>query len=81
MQPTLTSTGNITRVETVWHRINNVMGHIVTPEIWISDIADHKGCLTVTWSVKPTLQLKKWVDDIWKNEFDEAETEHLFIIN
>jgi len=66
------------RMTTLWYRINNVMGHLITPEIWISELKDHKGCLCVTWSVKPTAQLKKWIDDIWKNEFDETQTEHIY---
>ncbi len=72
---------NDERLKALWYRINNKLGKLITPSVWISKITDHKGCLIVEWEVEPTQRLKNEIDKIWELDFNEGETEHIFINN
>lgn len=42
----------------------------------LSEICDHKGLLTLTWSIEPSEQSKKSFADAWE-EMGECEIEHI----
>lgn len=65
------------RLSDVWDSVNKKLTFI-TPSIWISKLHDHKGCLMVTWNVKPTKALIKVLNDIWVKDCQESEIEHHF---
>jgi hypothetical protein len=65
------------RILQVWESIKKNMPFI-NPEVWISEVRDHKGTLMVTWEVKPTKELTKTINRIWEIEFFENQTEHIY---
>lgn len=76
MPPILTSSHDEQRVTALLYRITNKL--FINPEVWISELNDHKGLLTVTWSVNPTQRLKNEIDKIWELDFNEVETQHIY---
>ena len=44
----------------------------------IEMLHDHKGLLTVTWSIRPKKEDVKELDEMWINFFFEERPEHLF---
>jgi hypothetical protein len=66
------------RISSLWDKIYAELGTMITPSLWINNIHDHKGCIQVTWDVKPTRALIATINMIWDNDFNEIETEHIF---
>jgi len=45
----------------------------------VTELYDHKGCLTVNWDAEPTKEQRELVDGFWDAVFFEPETEHYVV--
>lgn len=65
------------RIREAWEKVSERLKPLDI-SIWVSEFRDHKGMLIVTWEVKPTKKMMKDINDIWRKDYNESSTEHVF---